>query len=170
VPADAGTGVERLEPERLGGGAPDRVPQVDVQLTAEDGHLVDQGNVHMPVGVLQQLGHLGLAGRLRLNHRVADLAVEFRGGRGAGGGDAADDLRGVADAVALVARVDALRRERQVEVDAGREAAHLLQHRADDLVGGARVRSGLEHDGRARLEPSRGGLRRGLHGREVGAV
>ena len=74
VPADARAGVERLEPERLGGRAADRVPQVHVQLAAEDGHLVDQGDVHVPVGVLQQLGHLRLAGGLGPDHLVADLA------------------------------------------------------------------------------------------------
>jgi hypothetical protein len=55
VTADAGTGVERLEPERLGGRAPDRVVQVDAKFPAEDRHLVDQRDVHVPVGVSSSL-------------------------------------------------------------------------------------------------------------------
>ena len=109
VPADAGAGVERLEAERLGGGAVDRVPQVDAELVAEDRHLVHQRDVDVPVRVLQELGHLGLAGGLGLDDGVADGAVEARGRLGAGRGQAADHLGGVADAVDLVARVDPLR-------------------------------------------------------------
>jgi len=62
VAADPGSRIEDLEAERLGAGAPDRVPQVDAQLVAEDGHLVDQRDIDVAVGVLQQLGHLGFAG------------------------------------------------------------------------------------------------------------
>ena len=100
VAADARARVERLEAERLGGRAPDRVPQVHVQLAAEDRHLVDQGDVHVPVGVLQQLGHLRLAGRLGPHHLVADPLVEGRRGVRAGRRDPADDLGRVRQAVA----------------------------------------------------------------------
>ena len=61
VPADARTRSEGLEAERLGLGAVDDVPDVDPQLVAEARHLVDQGDVDVPVGVLEQLGHLRLA-------------------------------------------------------------------------------------------------------------
>ena len=170
VAADAGAGVERLEAERLGGGAPDRVPQVHAELVAEDRHLVDQRDVHVPVGVLQQLGHLRLARGLGADHGVADLSVEVRRGLGAGRGDAADDLRGVADAVGLVARVDPLRGEREVEADARAQAARLLQHRADDLIGRARVGGGLQ-DHRAPGAHQRGRRFRGRpHRGQVRAV
>ena len=169
-PPTPGPGVERLEAERLGGGAVDRVPQVHAELVAEDRHLVHQRDVDVPVGVLEQLGHLGLAGGLRLDDRVADGAVEVRRRVGAGRGEAADHLGGVADAVDLVARVDPLRGERQVEVDPGGQPGRLLQHRADDLVGGARVGGRLEDDQRARLEYRRGGLGRGLDRGQVRAV
>jgi len=80
VPPDARARVERLEPERLGPGGLDHVPQVDAQLVAEPGHLVDQRDVDVPVGVLQQLGRLCLAGALGAHHRVDEPAVELGGG------------------------------------------------------------------------------------------
>jgi hypothetical protein len=70
----------------------------------------------------------------------------------------------------LVARVDPLGREREVEVEAGGEARQLLEQGADDLVGGARVGGRLEDDERARLEHLPGGLGRGLDRGEVGAI
>ena len=60
-PPTPGPGVERLEAERLGRRAADHVPQVDLELVAEPRHLVDQRDVDVPVGVLQQLRGLGLA-------------------------------------------------------------------------------------------------------------
>ena len=46
----------------------------------------------------------------------------------------------------LVARVDALRAEPEVEVDAGTEARMLLEQRHHQLLGGARVGRRLEDD------------------------
>jgi hypothetical protein len=79
-----------------------------VQLVADDGQFVDQGDVHVPVGVLQQLGHLGLAGALRLDDGVDELAVEGDGARRAGRRAAADHLGCGAQPVRGVAGVDAL--------------------------------------------------------------
>ena len=136
MPADAGTRVERLEAERLGGRRVDDVPQVDAELLAEHGHLVDQRDVHVPVGVLEQLGHLGLAGTGRTDHGVDELAVE--GGRRVGAlrGAAADHLGRVAQPVARVAGVDPLGAEREVEVAPGHQPAG-LEDRPHDLVGRA---------------------------------
>ncbi len=62
VAADARPGGEAHEPEGLGGGRVDGLPHVDAQVGGEHGQLVDQGDVDVPEGVLQQLGHLGLLG------------------------------------------------------------------------------------------------------------
>jgi hypothetical protein len=84
--------MEGLEAERLGGGAPDGISQVHAELVAEDRHLVDQRDVDVPVGILQQLGHLRLARGPGPDHLVAELAVEPLRGIGAGRGLPADDL------------------------------------------------------------------------------
>ena len=60
-------------------------------------------------------------------------------------GEPADDLRRVAHRVVGAARVDALGREGEAELDAGREA-RLLEQRDEPLAGGARVGRRLEHD------------------------
>ncbi|MEI6160582.1 MAG: tripartite tricarboxylate transporter substrate-binding protein, partial [Roseococcus sp.] len=72
---------------------------------------------------------------------------------------AADDLRGVARAVDLVGRVHALRRKREKQrlSDA---RPRLLEHRRDQLLGGPRVRRGLEDHALAGLEVPRDRRRR----------
>src|SRR5205814_1291701 len=84
--------------------------------------------------------YAGLAGALGVHHLVAQLAVERRRGRRAADRMSPHDLRRVPQAERLVARVDALRRERQVEVHPGGQPGRLLQDRPDHLVGGPRVR------------------------------
>src|SRR5690606_22881403 len=169
VPADTGAGQEPVEPERLGRGRLDGFPQVDAQLVTEDRHLVDEGDVDVPVGVLQQLGHLGLAGAADGDDLLDEAPVE--GGRpvAAGGGVAADHLGGVAQAVLGVARVDALGREGQVEPLAGGQPGRFEQG-TDQLVRGPRPGGGFEHDERAFAQVACHGLAGALHGRQVGPV
>jgi hypothetical protein len=112
----------------------------------------------VPVGVLQELRHLGLARRRRLDDLVAELAVEHRGSLGAGRRDPADNLRGVADPVVRVAGVDALRGERQREVTPGVQSRPLLEQRTHHLVGRARVGGGLQHHQGARPQCPGAGL------------
>jgi hypothetical protein len=75
-PPTPGPGVERLEAERLRRGAADDVPQLDPELVAEPRHLVDQRDVDVPVRVLEQLRHLGLAGAAGDDDGVHDAVVE----------------------------------------------------------------------------------------------
>ncbi len=147
--ADARPRIEGLESERLGLRGVDGGPQVDAELVGEHGHLVHQGDVDVAVGVLEQLGHLRLAGADRRDHGVDDLAVELDRASGALLGEAANDLRGVADAVHGIARVDALRRVGEVEVDPRGEPTLGLENRADDVVGRTRIGRGLQHHERA---------------------
>ena len=139
------------------------------ELVAEHRHLVDQRDVDVPVGVLQQLGHLGLAGAActarpcrRSGRRTHGAAAVHSGG------EAADDLRGVAARRSRVARVDPLRRERQVEVAAARQPGG-LEDRPDDLLGRARVGGRLQHDQHPGAEVPRDGRDRGVDGVEVRA-
>ncbi len=143
--ADPRPGVERHEAERLGAGRFDDLPQVDVEFAAEHRHLVDQRDVDVPEGVLEQLGHLGLAGALDLDDGVADLGVEVDRGFGGRTVHAADDLGGVADAVGRVARVDPLGGVGQQVVAAGDQPRSGVQQRPDDLLGRARIGRGLQH-------------------------
>ena len=144
VSAHPGPGVEGLEAERLGPGALDHVPQVDVQLVAELRHLVDQCDVDVPVGVLEQLGHLGLAGAAGRHHLVDDLRVE--GGRPlqAAGSHPAHHLGRVPEPVAGVARIDPFRREGQEDVLAD-QLTVCFEQRSQQLFGGARPGGRLQH-------------------------
>ena len=76
---------------------------------------------------------------------VADAAVELDGAIPARLGQPADDLRGVAQRVVGAAGIDALGRERDVEVAPGAEPG-LLEQRDELLARRARVGRGLEHD------------------------
>ena len=108
MPTHAGAGVEGLEPEGLGPGGRDDVPEVDAEVVAEARHLVDEGDVDVAVGVLQQLRRLGLAGAPSRDDRVDEPPVEGGGGIGARLRVATDDLGSVLRAVLPVARVDPL--------------------------------------------------------------
>ena len=169
VTADAGSGIERSKAERLRRRGLDGVPQVDLQLVAEHRHLVDQRDVHVAVRVLQQLGELRLATAAGADHGVHERAVERCGALGAVRGEPTDDLRRVLQAVHRVARVDALRREGEVEVHAGHETG-LLQHPTHLGVGGARVGRALEDHEHAGVEMGADALRRPHHGGQVGAL
>lgn len=85
VPADPRAGPERLEPERLGLRAADDVPQVDAQVVAEHGHLVDERDVDVPEVGLQDLHGLRLAGATRAYDLVGEPPVEGGGRLGARG-------------------------------------------------------------------------------------
>ena len=62
-PPTPGPGPERLVAERLGRGGVQRLPDVDAEVAGEHGELVHERDVDLAVGVLDQLGHLGLARR-----------------------------------------------------------------------------------------------------------
>ncbi len=122
VAADARAGAEGLEAERLGLRAADHVPQVDAQVMAERGHLVDEGDVDVPVVGLQQLHGFRLAQSTRAYHLVREPSVEGGGRLGAGRGEAADDLRGAGGGEVAVAGVDAAGGVGEVEVAARPQA------------------------------------------------
>ena len=85
---------------------------------------------------------------------VADRGVEVAGALEALGRVSADDLRGRAHGVVGAPRVDALGRERHVEVAAGGQP-RLLQERHEALAGGAGIGRGLEHHELAALQHAR---------------
>ena len=80
-PPRPGPGIERHEAERLGLGRVDHFPHVDVHAVAHQRQLVDQADVHRAERVLEQLHHLGDAGRAdrddRLDRRAVERAASF---------------------------------------------------------------------------------------------
>ena len=62
VPAHPGPGLEAHEPERLGRGGVDHLPDVDAEPLAELRQLVDEGDVDRAEDVLEQLRELGRLG------------------------------------------------------------------------------------------------------------
>ncbi len=143
VTAHARARTERGEAERLGRSGGDGVPHVDPQAVAQLGELVDQREVDLSVGVLQDLRRLGLASAAGDVDVLGQLPVEVGRPVTTGRGEPADDLRGVVEAEAGVSGVDPLRGEGEVEVDA-RLQARLLQQLADDPVGGPGVGGRLD--------------------------
>ena len=82
VAADPGTGREPHEPERLGRGRVDDLPDIETHPLAQQRELVDERDVHVAEDVLEQLGHLGRVGRRHRDHAVIDLAQQEPGALG----------------------------------------------------------------------------------------
>ena len=169
VAADAGARPEGLVAEGLRGSGVQRLPDVDAEVAGEHGELVDEGDVHLPVGVLDQLGHLGLPRRRRRDDRVDERRVERDRELTAPVGEPRHDLRGGVEPVVAVARIDPLGTVTEREV-APRLQPRRLQDRPEQLLGGARVGRRFEHHEHARRQEPRHVLGRGQHHREVGGA
>ena len=148
--------LEAHEPVGLGRRRLDDLPDVDAHAVGEDRQLVDERDVDRAEDVLQQLGHLRHLGGGDADDVVGDHAVQRLRAIAARGGEAADDLRGVAQRVVRPAGVDALGREGEVEI-APRGQARLLQQRQQALARRAGVGRRLEHDELAGLQHPRQG-------------
>ena len=117
VAAEARARIERLEAVRLRLCRLDDLPDVDAHAVADDGHFVGEADVDVAVRVLEQLLHLRDGRGADLVHAAFEhMAVQRRGDLGAVLSDAADDLRGILCLILLIAGIDALGREREVEV------------------------------------------------------
>ena len=166
--AETGAGVEGREAVGLGLGGVYHLPHVDAHAVAEHAELVDEADVDVSVGVLEDLLHLG-HGRARharhaaLEHGLVHRADELERLLA----DGAHHLGRVLRLVDEVAGVHALGREPEVEALAALEARSLLQDGQDQLLGGAGVGGGLEHHHAAFLEVGRDLARGRLH---VGGV
>ena len=58
VSAQAGSGIEGLETERLGGCCVYHFPDIQAHAQAQQLQFIYQGDIHASVNILQQLGHL----------------------------------------------------------------------------------------------------------------
>ena len=149
VAAHPGPGREAHVPEGLGGGGVDGLPHVDTELAGEHGDLIDQGDVDVAEGVLEQLGDLRHP-RARDGDGALDQSVVEALDLGqAGGRDAGDHLGRVLEAPVRIAGVDPLGAVAQVERTARHQARALLEDRSRQLFGGAGIGGGLEDDGGA---------------------
>ena len=146
MPAQARTGIERLEAVGLGLGGVDDLPDVDVHFVAQNGQLIYQADVDVAVGILQDLLHLRHGGRGYGGHiSLQDGAVHHGDDLHGVGADGTHNLGGIAGLVDEIARIDALGREAQIEVRPALEAAALLQKGLEQLLSGAGISGGLQH-------------------------
>ena len=114
VSAQTRTRVERLEAVWFGFGCVHNLPHADAHFVAQ---LVDQTDVDVAVGVLQNLLHLGncRAGNL-IDLALQHCAVHRCDDLGSILADGADDLWSIFGFINQVSRIDTLRREAQVEI------------------------------------------------------
>ncbi len=115
-PPRPGPGIKRHEAERLGGGAVDDFPDIEVHAQGELLQFVDQRDVHAAENIFKQLDHLRRARRADRHDFRDDLRVEVHGRLALGGIDAADHFRNLRQAELLVAGIFALGRKRQVKI------------------------------------------------------
>ena len=139
VPAHARSRGEAHVAERLRGRGVDRFPDVDAEVAGEHRQLVDERDVDVAEGVLEELGELGLTRARHRDHFVDEGLVErlHRGERL--GVDARHHLRRVHEVPLRVAGVDAL--GAVAEVRSRRRRARpepSSSRRADELFGGTR--------------------------------
>ena len=144
--AQAGTGIECLEAVRLGFGGVHHFPDVNAHFIAQNGQLIDQADVDVSIGVLQDLLHLCHSGRRYGGHVPIQNGVVHHGDHLRGvSTDGTHNLGGVAGLIDEVARIHPLRGEAQVKVLPALEAVALLQDGANQLLRGAGIGGGLQH-------------------------
>src|SRR5438552_9977746 len=116
---------EGLRGRRLEGG-----PDVDAEGGGDRRQLIDEGDVHLPEGVLDQLGHLRVARACGDDDLVDQLAVEERYQVAVDWSHAGHDLRRRPQP-APATRIDALGRVAEGEV-ASRLEPRSLEHRSHE--------------------------------------
>ena len=122
---------------------------IDTHLVEDDGELVHEGDVDVPLGVLDDLGGLrNLDGLCAMNtgsdHKLVNLCHDVQCLLVHTGDDLGDGLK----TVHLVARVDALRRVADLEIFAADKSGFLLENRNADILGHTRIDGGLkDYDG-----------------------
>ena len=169
VAANARARGEAHETEWFRGGGVDDLPHVEAHSLAQQRQLVDERDVDVAEGVLEQLRHLGGVGRGHLDHPVVDVREQRRGALRGRLGRAAHEPRHTAPGAGRVTGAHPLGREGEVEVPARGQPRCL-----DDLAEGAgsRAREGgrLEHDEMPGPEPVAHEGRRREHGPEIGVL
>jgi hypothetical protein len=146
--------LEGHEPIRLGGSSVNDLPDVDAHPIGEQRQLIDKRNIDGAEDVLKQLGELR---RLRAGDEdelIADETVELNGALRTRVSEAANDLGRVAEREVSAPRVDTLRAESEVEVDASEETRS-GKCRRKALPRRPRIGGGLKDDKLARAKDRR---------------
>ena len=170
VPADAGARGELHEAKWLCRRGIDHLPDVDTEVMGEHGELVDKRDVHMAERVLEQFGHLGLAGAANRDGLVDEPVVEPLDFDRRSRSDPAHDLGCVHQAPDRVTRVDAFRGVPEVVVDFGGQAGGVFDARRHELIGRTRVGRRFQDDGRVRSKMWTQQVDRRFDVTEVGSV
>src|SRR6266704_1212194 len=126
---------------------------VEAELVENDGKLVDEGDIEVPLRVFYHLGGFGHSNRRRAvnayaHHRRVQVSKLFE----CFGIVPGHDLRDPGQAVLAVAGIDAFGGIPDVEILTPSHTGHLLEYRHANLFGRARVDGRLVNDGRARFE------------------
>ena len=155
----------------LGRGRPEDVRGGDPDPVKNKRQLVHEGDVEVPLGVLDHLGRLGDPDALRpMDARLDDLLVgrgdSLQGRRAVAGDDLHDTLEGVL----AVTWVDPFGRVTEEEVLPGLEPASLLDDRSADLLGHAWVDGGFEDNDGTGLDRLSDQFRRGNQGPQIRPV
>src|SRR5579875_905286 len=119
----AGAGLEAHEPKRFGSRRVERSPDVDAEVGCEDRKFVDQSDVHVAEGVLDELRKLRFSRAGHRHSRLYQGAVEVLDCLQRSFPDAGDDFRGVREAKAAVAWVDSFGAVPEVVVLASAQAS-----------------------------------------------
>ena len=143
--AHAGSRAEGHEPEGLGGRSVDDLPDVQSHPLTQQRELVHQCDVDVAKDVLQQLRELGGVGRGELVDGVVDAPKQPCRAGSRSGRQPADESGHVPSGAGRVARVDALRCKREIEVSVGAQAG-FLEGRAEGARRGSRVGGRLQND------------------------
>ena len=155
----------------LGAGRREHVAGVDAHPIEDQGQLVHQRDVEIPLRVLDDLRRLRHPDRrdpvdARGHRRLVDAGDDVEGGRVLPG----HDLRDAGKGVLPVAGVDALRRVADREVRPAGQPRRLFEHRDAVLLRRSGIDRGLEHHDVAGLEPPAQGARRSEERAEVRPV
>ena len=170
VTAQARARIERRKAERLRLRRLDHLPKVDPHLVAEDRQFVDQADVDVPVGVLQNLRHLGDRRRRSAENLVLQNGlVHGRNDVGSVLSQTAHDLRRILRLEIDVAGVHAFRGEAQIEVLAALEAGR-FEDGLDQFFSSSRIGRGLKHHHHPLVEIPRDGAGRRFDVADVGLL
>ena len=140
--------IESLEAIGLGFGCLDHFPDIDLHFPRKERKLIDERNVHEPVGVLEDLHHLGRARRAHGVQILDRLAIEREGNLLRLLPETSDNLRRIVSLVGFVAGIHTLGAKAEPEIYPFFHPRLALNDRFHELLGGGGIGRTLETDER----------------------
>src|SRR5262245_54786519 len=169
VSAETRARVERLEAEGFGLRRLNDFPHVDSDLVVEDLELVDEGDVHRAIGVLEDLAGLGDLHARRTDDIHNGMAVQRTGSLAALLVESANHLWNRRGLKMSVARVLALRAEREKVVRSALQPGRFEQ-REDLFASRCWIGGALKNDQLARAKSGGDGRRGALDETQIGVA